>query len=109
MLGNFFEPKVESLFENTTISELMTNHCNPEDADKIKCKCIVTPVYNDLNMRFSKAEIQKLETDKRKMTNEMLKSLKNKNQEVKDCLGSKGEKGLEWIKKIGDLIKAVSS
>lgn len=95
----------EKIFQNTTISELMDKHCTPKNKDGFKCQCLVTPVYNDLNQRFSKADIKQIEQNKKRMTDEMLKSYKNRKTTIHDCLKSKGQKGMEWISTIKDWIQ----
>ena len=107
-LDSLMGPSVNNIFQNTTITQLMDQHCSPEKRNDLKCKCIVTPVYNDLTIRFDSKELAELEENKKRMAEEMLRSLQNKRAYVQECMGDKKESGLKWLKKVKDILEIVS-
>ncbi len=107
-LDGLVEPQMEKLFSNTTISQLMDQHCTPDKADKAKCKCLITPVYIDLNQRFTKTQIRELEANKKQMVDEMMTSFSNVKSDVKDCLGDKKDDKLKWVDKLKGIVDLLS-
>jgi len=108
-VDGWIEPTMESMFKNTTISELMDKHCSPSSKDGMKCQCIVTPVYNDLNMRFSKSELTQLEQNKKRMVEEMLTSMKTQKKEMESCLKSDESTVMKMFNMAKSLFNMVSS
>lgn len=107
-IGDFSSSDVDNFFKNTTITQLMNTHCTPESKEGLKCKCIITPVYNDLSLRFTSQELTELESNKKRMADEMFKSLKNKRTTIEDCLGEKKDSSLKYLKKVKDIMEIIN-
>lgn len=102
---------LESMLHDTTITQLMDKHCTPENRDGTKCECVVTPIYNDLSMKYNKYEMTQLEQNKKKMIDEMMSSLKTKRPEIEACIKNKGEQStvFKMYKMLKSLSQMVSS
>lgn len=102
---------LESMLKNTTITQLMDKHCTPENKDGTKCECVITPIYNDLNMKYDKTEMVQLEQNKKKMADEMMVSFKAKRPEIEACIKNKGEQStvVKMFKMLKSLTEMVSS
>ncbi len=103
--GQMTESKIESMLQNTTITELMNTHCTESKKESVRCKCIITPVYNDMNYNYSKRDIEQMEaTNRDEMARIMMSSFKTKKPEIMECVNQKKEGALQWVGKIKDII-----
>ena len=60
----------------------------------IKCTCFVKPILDDLNTRFSKETMEKVKKSALKSNTELLKSIANKEKEIKTCFEVNGADGM---------------
>lgn len=97
------EGAVKQVFKDTPISELMQKFCQEDKQDKARCMCIVTPVHNDLHTRLSAAELQEVDADPARRSEEIRTSLKNKKKDIRKCLIN--NKGKEYIMKLWGFMK----
>lgn len=83
------EPGLEQMFKNNTLDELMVKHCDPEKMDALKCQCVITPVYEDLHKRFNVEQLEELNRDQERMTEEVLRSFGNTKDDMTTCAKDK--------------------
>jgi len=88
-IEDVIEPGLEQMFKNNTIDELMVKHCDPEKLDALRCECIVMPVYKDLHKRFNAEQLEELDKNQERMTQEALKSFSNTKETMKTCATDK--------------------
>ena len=81
---------VEQVFKDTSLSNMEEDLCQGEKADKLKCQCIVMPVKEDLESRFSQEEMQRMDTDEEIVKEEIARSIKNQQKEIRSCLVKEG-------------------
>ena len=62
--------------------------------DPVKCTCFVKPILDDLNTRFPNQEIEKVKNSALKSNTELLKSISNKEKEIKQCFELNGAEGM---------------
>jgi len=75
--------------KDSVFNELKDKYCVGNDGDK-KCECIIEILYEDLRQRYpSEEDIKKLKNDKIKSIQELLKSYKNKKEDIYNCLKEK--------------------
>ena len=69
-----------------TINDLHAKYCNnlSDKKDSLKCVCIVEPIEDDFNSRFSKEEMDNMNSGKFAL--ELTKSIKNKRKIIKEKL-----------------------
>ncbi len=108
-MGGLFEPGLETMFKNTTIRDLQAKHCATGKEDNLKCKCLVSPIYADMEDRLGAQGISRMEKDKQRMVDEMMSSFKARRGEIQECLGGKGEEGKAFLKKAKELIEVLSN
>lgn len=79
-----------------SISDLEQIYCNNQESksDSLKCVCIIQPISNDLNSRFSKEELNELEKHRIKFAAELIKSINNKKNIIKTKLKKNNAIGL---------------
>lgn len=99
---------IETLFQNTTITELMSKHCPPDKLETIRCHCAIVPANNDFKARFTPDQISMMQNDRTKMIAETAKSLNNIRSEMGKCLEEKKEKAVGIFQKIRDLYRLVT-
>lgn len=76
---------VEDKIDFVSIIEFQQEHCKdgPKSrTDSITCECIIAPLVEDLNSRFSKKEIAELEKNKERYLKEILAALKRNKEEI---------------------------
>ena len=100
-LGQYFDVK------NTAISDLVNTYCADGRENETKCKCVVTPVYNDLTSRLSASELKQLESNKELKIREIRNSITNQAQTIKSC-GSQAE-GKKFMNSMKWLIQLVGN
>lgn len=71
------------------MSTLQAKYCGP-DGDQDICDCILTPVKNDIESRFSPVERDSLEVQKIKAAYVLQKSLRATKEKAIGCLALKG-------------------
>ncbi len=99
---------IESMFRNTTITELMNQKCPPSQLETLACKCAIVPAYQDFTTRFSPAEIQAMMPNRTKMLEETWKSFAATRGAMGTCFNEKKEKGIQVFQKIKDLYNLLS-
>tara|TARA_B100002052_G_C15607036_1_gene473536 strand:- start:3 stop:470 length:468 start_codon:yes stop_codon:yes gene_type:complete len=84
-----------------TVSQLYCNENSgskidftTELKDPIKCTCFVKPILDDLNNRFPNQQIEEVKKSALKSNTELLKSISNKEQEIKTCFEMNGDEGM---------------
>ena len=88
------------------IDDIQTLYCSENKTNKVKCDCFVSPIINNLESRFTPAELIELKTKKLKANTEFIKSYKIQENEIQTCFELKGEsKGLleEILKDIKEM------
>ena len=99
---NLFTEKRQELAQKFTIENVKEQYCsgNISQNDKIKCECILVPLFDDLNKRFSREELAELEKNKTKLITEIFKSFHFKKNEINNLLEEKNSVAvLEEFKK----------
>ena len=88
---NLFTEKRQELAQKFTIENVKEQYCtgNISDNDRIKCECILVPLFDDLNKRFSESELAELEKNKPKLITEIFKSFHFKKDEINRLLENK--------------------
>ena len=71
---------------NINMDYVETKFCKDELASSNKCKCIVTPVMEDLRQRFPPEELEKINADKLEAAFVMIKSMDAQDAMIKECL-----------------------
>ena len=89
---------VRSLFGDSNIQTMMDDHCSGEKAERVKCSCIVEPVYQDLTQRLTPTEITEANTNAQRMEKELEKSISSLQKEISLCLTK--EKGTDYLNKL---------
>ncbi len=88
-IEDVIEPGLEQMFKNNTMDELMAKHCDPEKLDALRCQCVIMPVYEDLQKRFNAEQLEELDKDQERMTEEVLRSFENKKEDMRVCAKDK--------------------
>ena len=99
---------VDTLFDNTTITELMSRHCPPDKLETMRCHCAIVPAYNDFNTRFSPDEISAMQNNRTRLLTETAISLKNTRSEISKCLAEKKDQTVGFFQKIRDIYNLVT-
>ena len=92
---------VNSLFGDSNMQTMMDDHCAGEKAERVKCSCIIEPVYQDLSNRLSASEIAEANRNPDRMEAELHKSVSALQKEISLCLTK--EKGTDYLKKLNGL------
>ena len=100
-----FKPGLKLILQNNSIDELQAKHCAPGKETKTVCQCIITPIVDDLNRRFSDGYLEKIKSDNNKITEEVLRSYERKKTDIEDCIKQKGEDKVKVIETLQDLYK----
>jgi uncharacterized protein YacL len=94
---------VEDKIDFVSIIDFQNEHCQdgPKSrTDSITCECIIAPLVDDLNSKFTQDEIEALKRDKERYLKEILAALKRNQNEITKEL--KKEKqltfGTIWLK-----------
>ena len=74
-------------FENNpySIRTWEAKYCGDPDAD-VRCSCIVQPIKNDIESRFTKSELEALEDDRLDMLYTLWRSYEGLEDQIKRCL-----------------------
>lgn len=83
-----------ALFKGKSLTEMVEHNCPPEEANSLKCQCVITPVMEDLEAQYSPSELSSMEADKQKREAVIKESLAKNQQEIRDCIVNK--KGPEY-------------
>ncbi len=83
------------------LEEMKQKYC-VEMVDKVKCECIVTPIYNDIKEQYSDEEIALFQENKIKSARIILTSLLKKQKEIRRCLKEKDALE-EWDNFVDDI------
>jgi len=73
------EKQIEKHIQLASLINFEKNHCKGKEktrADSIKCECIVQPLLDDLNSRYTDEELINLMNDKDRYLKELLAALK---------------------------------
>ena len=92
-------------FSGTSIIDTVSQlYCNENSGSKIdfttelndpiKCTCFAKPILDDLNSRFPNKQIEEVKKSALKSNTELLKSISNKEQEIKTCFEMNGDEGM---------------
>ena len=92
-------------FSGTSIIDTVSQlYCNENSGSKIdfttdlkdpvKCTCFVKPILDDLNSRFPNQQIEEVKKSALKSNTELLKSLSNKEKEIKTCFEMNGDESM---------------
>ncbi len=76
---------VEDKIDFVSIIDFQDEHCKdgPKSrTDSITCECIIAPLVDDLNSRFTQDEIEALKKDKERYLKEILAALKRNQSEI---------------------------
>jgi len=82
--------KFAEVLTEYTIDDLHNAYCASSDnrADSLKCVCIIQPLYDDIHVRFSEAEISEMKNKRMKFAAELVRAYNNKkaviNQKIKE-------------------------
>ena len=89
----------QAIFKDADLSNMMQVHCQEEKADKIKCECVIGPVFQDIHSRLSSSEIAQANQDPQRIEEEIQRSMKNEKKEIRRCLvNNSGGKVLDQLK-----------
>ncbi|MEM6628051.1 MAG: hypothetical protein AAF694_00185 [Bacteroidota bacterium] len=89
----------QALFKDADLSNMMQIHCQDEKADKVKCTCVIGPVFQDIHSRLSTSEISQANQDPERIEEEIQTSMRNKRKEIRKCLvNNSGGKVLDQLK-----------
>ena len=80
---------VEDKIDFVSIIEFQREHCKDGQksrTDSITCECIITPLVEDLQSKFTIEELDDLEKNKQHYLKEILAALKRNQQEILDEL-----------------------
>ena len=109
-LADLKDEGVRQLFKKAAISDMKDIYCDGEKAEKTKCICIITPVYDDLHARYSISEIREIEKDEDQVMAEIRLSLQRRNKEIRSCLTErKGSQYLNILKHVWGEVKETVS
>jgi hypothetical protein len=76
---------VEDKIDFVSIIDFQNEHCQdgPKSrTDSITCECIIAPLVDDLNSKFTQDEIEALKRDKERYLKEILAALKRNQNEI---------------------------
>ncbi len=81
----------ETVKMDISLSDLKTKYCsgNLSKDDKIKCECIIEPLYKDLTSRFSNKELDDLKDNKLKLLRVFTETINRNKDEIKKRLKEK--------------------
>lgn len=99
---------VETLFQNTTITELMAKHCPPAQLESLRCRCAIVPAYHDFQSRFRPEQISTMQSNRTRMIAETAKSLGNIRSEMGKCFEEKKDKTIGIFQKMRELYQLIS-
>ena len=95
-IGNKIEKHKDSKIINAitdkinlkSLKEYENKFCKDEasENDKIKCKCIITPILDDLKSKYTNKELNELYKNKSAYIKELLKSFTNNKEKIKKLL-----------------------
>lgn len=102
------DTNIEALFDNTSITELMSKHCTPEKLETMRCKCAIVPAYNDFKARFTPDDISAMQNNRAQLLAETTISFKNTRSSMGNCLDEQKNKAVGFIQKIRDLYNLVA-
>ncbi len=73
-----------------TLDDLERLYCKngTSKTDAIKCKCIITPLSNDMKSRFSSHELKHIKNNRIRYIFELIKSFRNQKSKIKQKLKS---------------------
>ncbi len=91
------EAGMKALLGEGSISEMKKKLCQDDTPESYQCDCIATPVFDDLNSRFTKAQLREMEKSPEKIRDEIKASLKNRKTDIKNCIVQKKGSGF-WQK-----------
>lgn len=92
---------VDQIFKETTLTTMESDLCQGPMADKGNCRCIVYPVSQDISSRLSAREMAEFDQDPERVREEIKKSIKNKQKEIRKCLiDEPGQRYLEELKEL---------
>ena len=97
---------VRQLFKKATIADMKEVYCEGEKAEKAKCLCIVTPVYEDLHQQYSASELREIDQNEDTRMEAIRESLKRNGKDVRQCLAeNKGSQYLNLLKHLWGEVK----
>lgn len=67
------------------MENLKKKYCD-NDADSIKCNCIVMPVYEDIKSQYDEKELQAIAKNKVKTIRVVLQSVSRQKENIQSCL-----------------------
>lgn len=89
----------QAIFKDANLSNMMEVHCQGEKADKIKCECVIGPVFQDIHSRLSSSEIERANQDPQQIEAEIQTSMRNEKRDIRKCLvNNSGGKILDQLK-----------
>ncbi len=81
--------------EDFMLYELRQKYCIEEE-DKTKCDCLIQPLIDDVESKYSPEEIQRFRRNKIKSINIITSSIRSKRVEIRQCFKeNKSDKSLE--------------
>lgn len=83
------------------LNELEQKYC-VEQKDEVKCDCIVKPLINDIEDKYTAEEITQMQERKLKSLRVIVQSLKENKTEIQQCLKERNAEGV-WKDFLQDL------
>lgn len=77
--------------KNIAMQQILSSYCEKGDEESLwKCNCILQPVNDELQTRFSAQELKALEQDRIKYIYVLRKSFVHRKEAIQNCLENKG-------------------
>jgi hypothetical protein len=87
---------VDALFAGDQLTTFYADNCPGDEAGSDKCECLVSPVWEDLQSRFTPEEMAAIDQDEAQVQAELKASLKRQSKTIRACmLARKGPKAKE--------------
>jgi|TARA_B110000902_G_C13740819_1_gene372751 hypothetical protein len=91
MLVIFSYSLYQTYTSSNIILEFKAQFCDDSQEDSVNCDCIVTPIFSDLNERFTTAALDSLQSNNIESIKELYISLDNKREEITNCFIANGK------------------
>ena len=81
---------IGAMFGDTPVAEMEAKYCQNEKEEGNMCQCVVMPVLQDLDARYSRSELADLDKDNDARKEAIKESMKNKQKEILGCMKDRG-------------------
>lgn len=97
------DKSIEALFGDTPIGGLHEKYCKTGKEDRVRCACVVKPVYDDLLQQHGAEKVLALDRDPDARREALQASTRRVSAQIRNCIvNQKGAQGAEELRKLLD-------